>query len=81
MLRVEHETVLAQLEETHSDLLRAEKRLDRVRSSTVAEIEGRSLTKPEPVASPSRRSVSFANVRFRSFPPRLRRQRVSRKQG
>lgn len=71
MLRVEHETVLAQLEETHTDLLRAEKRLDRVQSSTVAAIEGRSLAKPEPVASPSslKRSVSFANVRSRPSRP------------
>ncbi|KAL8291986.1 hypothetical protein RQP46_001452 [Phenoliferia psychrophenolica] len=76
LLRVEHESTLAQLEETHNDLLRAEKRLDRVQSKTVAAIEGRHLPKSpssasssgqqqqqpqDPGASPSKRSVSFAN--------------------
>ncbi|KAK4703986.1 E3 ubiquitin-protein ligase BRE1, partial [Phenoliferia sp. Uapishka_3] len=65
LLRVEHETTLAQLEETHTDLLRAEKRLDRARSTTVAAIEGRSVsskTESSATASQStKRSVSFAN--------------------
>lgn len=43
LLRLQHDTTISQLEEAHSSLLRAEKKLDRLRSATVAELEGRSL--------------------------------------
>lgn len=43
LLRLQHDTTVSQLEEAHSSLLRVEKKLDRLRSATVAELEGRSL--------------------------------------
>lgn len=43
LLRLQHDTTVSQLEEAHSSLLRAEKKLDRLQSATVAELEGRSL--------------------------------------
>lgn len=41
LLRTKHESTIQQLEFTHSELARAEKRLDRLQSVTVAKMEGR----------------------------------------
>lgn len=42
LLRAQHDATLSELENTHAELLRAEKALDRVQSSTVAAIAGAS---------------------------------------
>ncbi|GAA5932035.1 E3 ubiquitin-protein ligase BRE1 [Sporobolomyces koalae] len=44
LLRVSHETTLAELDATHTALLRAEKKFDRYQSRTVAALEGRDST-------------------------------------
>lgn len=51
LLRAQHDSTVAQLERTHTDLIRAEKRLDRLQSSTVAALEANSSTQNGPGGS------------------------------
>ncbi|BGO91969.1 hypothetical protein NBRC10512_001078 [Rhodotorula toruloides] len=53
ILRAAHEETVAQLEETHAALVRAERKFDRYQSATVAAIEGRADPKLAGAAGPS----------------------------
>lgn len=62
MLRAQHEATVLELEATHDELLRVQKRFDRLQSATVAKAEGRLAADAAPPAPDASTSAPQVNL-------------------